>query len=149
AYLDAGKVDEALKEWQSITPLLSNGSEIQTQIQTAARKYAESVEAAAEAQKAASTASAKFNAPDDFSKSLDTLTASYAERTKAAESQKAVSDAAYAQRKHDVEAAFQHGRLLFETGHVDEAMKVWQSALPDVENAESLRALLNSTAEAG
>src|SRR5262249_23616134 len=139
-----GKYDEAIETWSSVVPSLKNGQQVQELIDAVKAARSRRDQAADEARVAAEKQEQKFAAPQGLEAALrDSMSRSESEAG-AARSQKIKSDAEAAKNQAGAQSAYEKGKAFYDAGKTGEALREWNALVPSLENADAIKASLDS-----
>ncbi len=146
---EQGQWQEALEEWDKLTPFLDEKSGYHERIQE--------LKKAAQEAEAAQKSTAQFAANEyhqlkiPFANDLTELLSRAGEKIKS-ETQKSQEkhmemEKALADRQAWATATFDKGKAYYEVGKYKDALEFWATLTPNLENEAAMKALMNSTAQ--
>lgn len=141
--LEEGKTDQALAAWRELLPLFENASELGALLDTVERDRSRAAEAQAALETSARSGAAKFRAPEELARLLDDLDRKARAQSKVLSDRATEADRARSDRQVWVTFTLQDGRKLFEAGKYEEALKVWATLAPYLEEGDQLKSYLD------
>ncbi|MCG3175226.1 MAG: hypothetical protein MOGMAGMI_00148 [Candidatus Omnitrophica bacterium] len=136
-----GKIAEALGAWRALTPEVQGGESLAAEIDRVERLNNDLLTA----QKAvADTAKRQPLPPSGLTETLAEVDRSIQIRRTQADQQRLSSDTDFKARQEAAAATYRQGRELFVQGKTKEALNTWRSLLPVVDDAKTLRSLIDT-----
>lgn len=148
ALYEAGQLKEAMAAWSAITPYLENGNQIKQAMQNLQESEKKALELRAAADAAERQRTVKFQAPDELTLLLTDADVRLAGQIAQSENLRREAEAGAADRQAWVRSMIDKGRLLYESGKVDEAAEVWGTLAPYMEKGADFKAKLKNLQEA-
>ena len=134
---DAGRLPEAVREWESILPYLPEGSEERRLFMTLKQNYAASL-----ASPGASTE--KPTAPPELRRMLQEAVQRLESEAERAKSQRLSSQE---NQQGVVDTLFERGKRQYQSGDVESAIETWNEMAPYLENGPEIELLLRDLSQ--
>ncbi len=142
ALYDQGKPDEALKEWELMLPEFQDPAGVQALMKEFDQANRAALEASAQAQKTQSLTHQKLGTPEGMALLLKEEGQRLKAETAIVGAANVAAQAQIKERQGLLDANFRKGKSLYAKGKVNEALEVWRSLLPRLEEADALNKLL-------
>jgi len=140
----AGKMDQAIAEWEKLVPYLDNTSEEKALIEELRSNFDGYQKAATAYRESAEKKNEKAAIPEDLKKTLAATNEDLLNRSAQARAQLQVDSLDVSQRRAAINSALEKGRLFFQAGHLEDALTEWQKLIPYMDSASPDKLLLDN-----
>ncbi len=140
----AGKMDQALTEWEKLLPYLDANAPEKILIEELRINYNEYEKAETARRETAAKKNIKLEIPPDLKKSLDQTNDELIRQAAQARSESKVNDTDAQKSLATVASAMEKGKLFYQTGRLDEALDEWQKLTPYMDPASSDKLLFDN-----
>lgn len=135
-----GKIDEALKEWDTMAPLLEDGGKVKE----VTGRYEETITIQRQAREMAERRNEKFQTPEELQRLLNDSEKILSSQSNFATAQQRAAQDELSERQEFINRTFQKGKALYEQGMIPDAIDEWEQLTPLLENGSKVKEFIDS-----
>ena len=140
----AGKVDQAVDEWEKLLPYLDPGAEERALIESVRQNYTEYTTASKKNQEIRDKTDVKIGLPEDLKLQLVKTNEELIKNAAQARARQQSGEAELRERQTVVVSAVENGKVLYQTGRLDQAIHEWEKLTPYLDPMAEEKLLLES-----
>ena len=141
-FLQAGRLDQALEEWQKLIPYMDSASSDKMLLDNLIQNQQDTKEAAKQLSASAQKSGIHAEFPDDLKKSLAQTNQELIQKTSQAKTERQMLETQSTERRAAVTSALEKGRLFHQADRLDQASAEWEKLLPYLDSSSEAYVLI-------